>query len=75
MDKITLKPIGHVKTIASNDEVRNKERVSRIVLRNDLVKALEGIEEFSHIFVLFWMHETPRARASMFVILFRISFS
>ena len=30
--------------------------VSDLVIRADLTEALEGIEEFSHIIVLFWLH-------------------
>ncbi len=59
MNTVTLKPIGIVETEASPEEVRDKGRVSRIVLRKGLKAALDGIEEFSHLYVLFWMHEVP----------------
>jgi len=59
MDAVSIRPIGVVETDATRDEVRNRGRVSRIVLRNGLEKALEGLEEFSHLYVLFWMHEVP----------------
>jgi tRNA-Thr(GGU) m(6)t(6)A37 methyltransferase TsaA len=52
-----LKPIGFVKTTAIGKEVRKKGNISDIVLRSDLAEALEGIDEFSHLFVIFWMHE------------------
>jgi tRNA-Thr(GGU) m(6)t(6)A37 methyltransferase TsaA len=58
IDLIELKPIGFVKTAASGKEVRKKGTVSEIILRSDLAEAVEGIDEFSHVFVLFWMHET-----------------
>ena len=56
-EKIALKPIGFVKTKAVGIEVRNKGNVSEIVFRKDLAEALDGIEDFSHLFVIFWMHE------------------
>ena len=56
-EKIELKPIGFVKTKAVGIEVRNKGNVSEIVFRKDLAEALDGIEDFSHLFVIFWMHE------------------
>jgi tRNA-Thr(GGU) m(6)t(6)A37 methyltransferase TsaA len=56
-DKIVLKPIGFVRTEAVGDEVKDKGRISQIILRNELTEALEGIEEFSHLFVLFWLHK------------------
>ncbi len=56
-EKIELKPIGFVKTKAVGNEVRDKGNVSEIVFRKDLAEALDGIEDFSHLFVIFWMHE------------------
>ncbi len=56
-EKIALKPIGFVKTKAVGKEVRDKGNVSEIVFREDLAEALDGIEDFSHLFVIFWMHE------------------
>lgn len=65
MDEILLKPIG----LVSND-IRERMRhgwsrvESTITIESDLASSLDGIEDFSHITVLFWMHrvtgETPR---------------
>jgi len=55
--KICLEPIGFVKTKAVGKEVRDKKVVSQIIFREDLSKALTGVEEFSHLFVLFWLHK------------------
>ena len=43
--KIFLEPIGFVKTKAVDKEVRNKNVVSKIILRNEYIEALEGLEE------------------------------
>jgi tRNA-Thr(GGU) m(6)t(6)A37 methyltransferase TsaA len=56
-EKIALKPIGFVKTKAIAKEVRDKGNVSEIVFSEGLAEALDGIEDFSHLFVIFWMHE------------------
>jgi tRNA-Thr(GGU) m(6)t(6)A37 methyltransferase TsaA len=56
-EKIVLKPIGFVRTKAVGDEVKDKDRISQIVVNRELAEALEGIAEFSHLFVLFWLHE------------------
>jgi len=56
-EKIVLKPIGFVRTEAVGDEVKDKGRISQIVVNRELAEALEGIAEFSHLFVLFWLHE------------------
>ena len=50
-----MRPIGVVETEAKGDEVKNKTRLSRIIVDSSLTIALEGIEDFSHIFVLFWL--------------------
>jgi tRNA-Thr(GGU) m(6)t(6)A37 methyltransferase TsaA len=58
-EDIVLKPIGVVRTEAVGDEVKDKTRISQIIIRNELAEALEGIDDFSHLFVLFWLHEIP----------------
>ena len=75
-DRICLEPVGYVKTEAVGKEVRDKNVVSKIVFREDYIEALEGVEEFSHLFVLFWLQEIsdsdrkimkvhPRGRSDM----------
>jgi len=59
-EKIELKPIGFVKTKAVETKVRDRYNVSEIILRKDLTEALNGIKDFSHLFVIFWMHEISR---------------
>jgi len=46
-----------VRTEALGDEVKDKKHLSEIVIDCELTPALEGITEFSHIFVLFWLSE------------------
>ena len=52
-----MNPIGRVKTEAVGDEVRDKSRISQIIIRDELVEALEGVDGFSHLFVLFWLNQ------------------
>lgn len=62
-EKIILKPIGYVKTNAVGDEIKDKSRTSQIVFRKDLTEGFEGIAEFSHVFVLFYLNQvTPQQR-------------
>jgi len=56
-DKIFLNPIGRVKTDAVGDEVKDKSKISQIIVRDELVEALEGVDGFSHLFVLFWLNQ------------------
>jgi tRNA-Thr(GGU) m(6)t(6)A37 methyltransferase TsaA len=64
-EKITLKPVGFVKTKAVGKEVRDKGNVSEIVFSEDLAEALDGVEDFSHLFVIFWMHEISEEERTM----------
>jgi tRNA-Thr(GGU) m(6)t(6)A37 methyltransferase TsaA len=60
--EIVLKPIGTIRTTAVGDEVREKTRTSQVVIRKELTTALDGIDGFSHLFVLFWLHETSEGQ-------------
>jgi tRNA (adenine37-N6)-methyltransferase len=59
---ITMKPIGYVRTDAVGDEVKDKSRIAEIVLQSELAPALEGIVEYSHLYILFWMHELSQEK-------------
>ena len=56
-EKIVLNPIGCVKTEAVGDEVKDKSTISKLIINAELVDALEGVEGFSHLFVLFWLNQ------------------
>jgi tRNA-Thr(GGU) m(6)t(6)A37 methyltransferase TsaA len=48
------------------DEVKDKTRLSEVVIDCELTHALEGIAGFSHVFVLFWLHEiTSKERKTL----------
>jgi tRNA-Thr(GGU) m(6)t(6)A37 methyltransferase TsaA len=62
-----MSPIGYVKTDAVGNEVKDKTRISKITLNSDLVEGLDGLDGFSHVFVLFWLNEvTSQHRALKF---------
>ena len=65
VEKVELNPVGFVKTEAVGKEVRDKGNVSEIVFREDLAEALDGIEDFSHFFVIFWLHEISEEERRM----------
>lgn len=65
-NKIILKPIGFVQTESQGDEVRDRSRLSKILIYHELIQALDGIAEFSHIFVLFWLDKvTSKERKTL----------
>jgi len=57
LEKIEIHPIGFVKRSSSDDNERDRDLVSKIVLKNEFVEGLDGIEEWSHVYVIFWMHK------------------
>jgi len=57
INEIKLKSIGYVRRASKQENVKDRNLVSEITIRKGLTKALEGIEEFSHVFVLFYMHQ------------------
>jgi len=56
-EEIVLRPIGFVRTKAVGTQVKNRSNIAEIVLREELVEGLEGINDFSHLLIIFWMHE------------------
>jgi len=57
---IRLDSIGLVRTKAHFEELKHGDARSEIIIERKFSKALDGIDKFSHIFVLFWMHETRK---------------
>jgi len=51
-----IDPIGVVRTAVGDSEVRHRKGISELVMREELSSALDGLEGFSHLFVLYWMH-------------------
>jgi len=57
LKKIEISPVSFVKRTSYDEDVKDRSLVSKIVFRKDLAKALDGVEEYSHVFVIFWMHQ------------------
>jgi tRNA-Thr(GGU) m(6)t(6)A37 methyltransferase TsaA len=58
--RVELRPIGHVVTDASHEELRHRTVVSKIVIDRRFTGGLKGVEGFSHLYVLFLLHEVPK---------------
>jgi tRNA-Thr(GGU) m(6)t(6)A37 methyltransferase TsaA len=60
---IEILPIGIVTTDVADDDVARQRRtmVSEIQIFEEYAAGLKGIEEYSHIIVLFWMHRVDRS--------------
>lgn len=62
---MTITPIGYVRSPIkepTHERLNLKEIISEIVINENLTEALNGIEEFSHIIVLYWMHRAIREK-------------
>ncbi len=63
--QISMQPVGYVRTQAVGDEVKDRTRTSEIVVTPELSAALDGIADYSHLYVLFWMNEISREKRMM----------
>jgi len=60
MPNMTLKAIGIVRNAVKQKPELGfnwQEIVSEIVVDSSLTEALDNLDEFSHIIVLYWMHQ------------------
>ncbi len=61
LPEINLKAIGTVRNEIKDPVWRPSEDVvSEIVVDSSLTEALDNLDEFSHIIVLYWVHKSPR---------------
>jgi tRNA-Thr(GGU) m(6)t(6)A37 methyltransferase TsaA len=64
--EINLTPIGFVKNSLKEPKREDVQSVtSEIIVNEDLKEALSGIDEFSHIIVIYWMHLIPSSERSI----------
>ncbi len=60
---IKIKPIGYVKSPIKKPQTGGLTEVeAEIVLNKDCGKCLDGIEDFSHIIVIYWLNQIRRYR-------------
>ena len=62
---IVLKPIGYVKTSAQGDEIKDRQHLSEVIINPELAEAIEGVEAFSHVYVLFWLNKITAEQRSI----------
>ncbi len=61
LPEITLKAIGAVRNeIKEPTHQDSSEVISEIVIDSGLTKALDDLDKFSHIIVLYWIHRSRR---------------
>ncbi len=60
LKKIEMKPIGFVIRTSPQENDRDRSLVAKVVLDEGLAPALDGIEGWSHIYVIFWLDRVAR---------------
>ena len=61
LERINIRSIGFVSRKPSNEDERDRSHVTKIVLNKSLTQALDGIEGWSHIYVIYWLHRIPHS--------------
>jgi tRNA-Thr(GGU) m(6)t(6)A37 methyltransferase TsaA len=60
LKKIEMRPIGFVSRTSQHENDRDRSLVAKVVLDEALAPALDGIEGWSHIYVIFWLDRVGR---------------
>jgi tRNA-Thr(GGU) m(6)t(6)A37 methyltransferase TsaA len=60
LGKVEMSSIGLVRRASPDENERDKSLVSKIVLGEGLGQALDGIEEWSHVYVIYWLDRVVR---------------
>ncbi|MGD9092581.1 MAG: tRNA (N6-threonylcarbamoyladenosine(37)-N6)-methyltransferase TrmO, partial [Anaerolineales bacterium] len=61
LERINIRSIGYVSRKTSNEDERDRSLVTKIVINKNLAPALDGIEGWSHIYVIYWLHRIPHS--------------
>ena len=65
MPNAIFPPIGVVRNAVKESQMYGWESVeSRIIVRQELADALDGLEGYSHVIVLFWLDRVPESERS-----------
>jgi tRNA (adenine37-N6)-methyltransferase len=60
LKKIEMRAIGFVSRTSQHENDRDRSLMARVVLDEALAPALDGIEDWSHIYVVFWLDRVGR---------------
>lgn len=57
-EKAVFEPIGYIESIIDPEHKYDpREVLAKIIIKPEIEEALEGIEDFTHIIVIFWTHK------------------
>ncbi len=57
--EIRLKPIGHIQTDCDEEDIKRQPEttISNLIINRAFTTALDGIESYSHLIVIYFMHK------------------
>lgn len=63
---VRFRPIGKVRCDFTEEEIKRKRRsiVSEVIIDPEYGEALDGVEYYSHLFVIFYLHKVPLKETS-----------
>jgi tRNA-Thr(GGU) m(6)t(6)A37 methyltransferase TsaA len=64
IERIEMRAVGRVSRASPDEDDRDRSLVAKVVVDEDLAPALEGIEAWSHVYVIFWMGGAARGDES-----------
>lgn len=64
-NRIEVRPIGFVQRLYRDEDVNDRDLVSKIVVGKKYVQGLDGVEAWSHLYVIFWMHGIPDEKKTL----------
>jgi tRNA-Thr(GGU) m(6)t(6)A37 methyltransferase TsaA len=56
-------PIGYVARESAEEDERDLSHVVRVIIHSELTSALKGIEEWSHIYIIYYLHQAPLGKS------------
>jgi tRNA-Thr(GGU) m(6)t(6)A37 methyltransferase TsaA len=65
IERIEMRAVGIVSRASPNEDDRDRGLVAKVVVSEDLAPALEGIDAWSHIYVIFWMGGAVEGREAV----------
>jgi tRNA-Thr(GGU) m(6)t(6)A37 methyltransferase TsaA len=58
---IKMSPIGWVRRTSPDEDTRDRSLLCQIVLAKELADAADGLDDWSHVYVIYWLSDVPRA--------------
>jgi tRNA-Thr(GGU) m(6)t(6)A37 methyltransferase TsaA len=59
---IEMSPIGYVRRTSLDEDVKDRALLCQVELVENLTDALDGLDEWSHVYVITWLSKVPRPR-------------